>query len=128
MHGVSHVAAFFFYDDSWMMSGLFNAYANGPITHTSHLVMLVSPRGVALDLCMHTQVLSPQYYYPLSDRPSGRVMRPSSSGGARAVRPGAVEPLRPELPVAAPAHVVHLVVREAVGRPAPDFLGAFAYE
>ena len=53
--------------------------------------------------------------YPLSDRPSGRVMRPSSSGGARAVRPGAVEPLRPELPVAAPAHVVHLVVREAAG-------------
>ena len=63
--------------------------------------------------------------YPLSDRPSGRVMRPSSSGGARAVRPGAVEPLRPELPVAAPAHVVHLVVREAVGRPAPVRLPAF---
>ena len=47
-----------------MVSGLLNAYANGPITHTSHLVMLVSPRGVALDLCMHTQVLSPQYSTP----------------------------------------------------------------
>ena len=41
------------------------------------------------------------------------------------MRPGAVEPLRPELPVAAPAHVVHLVVREAVGRPAPVRLPAF---
>ena len=40
------------------------------------------------------------------------------------MRPGAVEPLRPELPVAAPAHVVHLVVREAVGRPAPVRLPA----
>ena len=111
-----------------MVSAGLQQYANGPITHTSHLVMLVSPRGVLYCSARFMHAYSgtgvTTVLYPLSDMPSGRVMRPSSSGGARAVRPGAVEPLRPELPVAAPAHVVHLVVREAVGRPAPVRLPA----